>query len=353
MRLIEEPREALPLRNYEIVCGRGPFSLDYERQLLRHYKIDILVCKASGGTATEAKLIAAREAGIPVIMVRRPPREPGDAVEFCRGGAQLDRRDRPAAGTGENAMNARSARPLATRSLTTRSLTTRHPAVRYLGGALIMLFALVPGARADWDMFSTYFNNVARAAAANDAGAVTRLVVGGGYKADNLDESGRTGLQIAATNGNLQIAAILIKAGANVNLKDRIGNTAFARRDRAQPDRNGRSADRCRRRSQQREQERDDAADDGGPRGQHGTRQKLIEKGANARKTDFTGRDAISWAQESRRPAVVQLLQRAVARGDIAFQCAAAALSCRGFGIRNSASTLSSSATPIRKKQSE
>jgi precorrin-6A/cobalt-precorrin-6A reductase len=43
------------------------------------------VCKASGGTATETKLIAAREAGIPVIMVRRPPREPGDAVDSVEG----------------------------------------------------------------------------------------------------------------------------------------------------------------------------------------------------------------------------------------------------------------------------
>ena len=40
----------------------------------------------------------------------------------------------------------------------------------------------------------------------------------------------------------------------------------------------------------------------------------LLAKGANARKTDFTGRDAVSWAQESRRPAVVQMLQQAVAR---------------------------------------
>ena len=41
----------------------------------------MLVCKASGGAATEAKIIAARELGIPVVMVRRPAPEPGDAVE--------------------------------------------------------------------------------------------------------------------------------------------------------------------------------------------------------------------------------------------------------------------------------
>lgn len=81
VRLIDPPRKDLPLRLCEIVYGRGPFSLEYERRLLRHYRIDVVVCKASGGAATEAKLIAAREAGIPVIMVRRPPREPGEAVD--------------------------------------------------------------------------------------------------------------------------------------------------------------------------------------------------------------------------------------------------------------------------------
>ena len=81
MRLIDPQHEQLPLRAYEIVLGRGPFSLVEERHLLRRHRIDVLVCKASGGAATEAKLIAARELGLPVIMVRRPPPEPGRAVE--------------------------------------------------------------------------------------------------------------------------------------------------------------------------------------------------------------------------------------------------------------------------------
>ena len=81
VRLIEEPGETLPLLSYEVVLGRGPFSLAGERQLLQRHAIDVLVCKASGGAATEAKLIAARELGLPVVMVRRPPREPGPAVD--------------------------------------------------------------------------------------------------------------------------------------------------------------------------------------------------------------------------------------------------------------------------------
>ena len=81
VRLIDPPRQKLPLRCYEVVLGRGPFSVAEERHLLQRHAIDVLVCKASGGAATEAKLIAARELGLPVIMVRRPPPEPGPAVE--------------------------------------------------------------------------------------------------------------------------------------------------------------------------------------------------------------------------------------------------------------------------------
>jgi len=81
VRLIDPPRERLPLRFHEIVLGRGPFSLAQERHLLQRHAIDVMVCKASGGAATEAKLIAARELSLPVIMVRRPPVEPGDSVE--------------------------------------------------------------------------------------------------------------------------------------------------------------------------------------------------------------------------------------------------------------------------------
>jgi precorrin-6A/cobalt-precorrin-6A reductase len=81
VRMIDPPPEPLPLRFYEVVTGRGPFSLIEERHLLERHGIDVVVCKASGGGATEAKLIAARELSLPVIMVRRPPAEPGPSVE--------------------------------------------------------------------------------------------------------------------------------------------------------------------------------------------------------------------------------------------------------------------------------
>lgn len=81
VRLVDPPRRRLPLHSYEVVVGRGPFTLAEERGRIKDHGIDVLVCKASGGAATEAKLIAAREFGTPVIMVRRPPVEAGEAVE--------------------------------------------------------------------------------------------------------------------------------------------------------------------------------------------------------------------------------------------------------------------------------
>ena len=80
VRLVDAPRHPLPLRSYEVIVGRGPFSVAEEHSHIERHAIDVLVCKASGGRATEAKIIAARERGLPVIMVRRPPPEPGEEV---------------------------------------------------------------------------------------------------------------------------------------------------------------------------------------------------------------------------------------------------------------------------------
>ncbi|PVY96177.1 cobalt-precorrin-6A reductase [Actinomycetospora cinnamomea] len=79
VRAIEAP-DALPPRA-EVVLARGPFALDDERALLDRRRIDVVVAKDSGG-ATEAKLVAARERRLPVLLVDRPPLPPGvEAVE--------------------------------------------------------------------------------------------------------------------------------------------------------------------------------------------------------------------------------------------------------------------------------
>ena len=81
VRVIETPRHPLPLPEHMVITGRPPFTVYDERLLLAAHRIDVLVTKNSGGLATEAKLAAAREAGIPVVMVNRPPPPPGDLVE--------------------------------------------------------------------------------------------------------------------------------------------------------------------------------------------------------------------------------------------------------------------------------
>ncbi len=81
LRLIELPADPLPFSDCRIITGRGPFTVEGERNLMESHKIDVLVTKASGGDATAAKLEAARHLGLPVVMVRRPPAPPGPSVD--------------------------------------------------------------------------------------------------------------------------------------------------------------------------------------------------------------------------------------------------------------------------------
>jgi precorrin-6A/cobalt-precorrin-6A reductase len=81
VRLIERPPAPLPLGAHEVLIARGPFDRDGERDLFLRHGIDVLVTKASGGRSTEAKIEAARDLSLPVVMLRRPPSEPGAAVD--------------------------------------------------------------------------------------------------------------------------------------------------------------------------------------------------------------------------------------------------------------------------------
>lgn len=71
IRAIDPPDGPRPPR-HELLLARGPFALPAERALLADRRIDVLVTKDSGGAATAAKLVAARERGLPVVVIDRP-----------------------------------------------------------------------------------------------------------------------------------------------------------------------------------------------------------------------------------------------------------------------------------------
>lgn len=61
--------------------ARGPFDEDGERSIMVEQRIEVLVTKNSGGTATYAKIMAARSLGLPVILVSQPAKPYGHRVE--------------------------------------------------------------------------------------------------------------------------------------------------------------------------------------------------------------------------------------------------------------------------------
>jgi precorrin-6A/cobalt-precorrin-6A reductase len=74
-----------------LLCATGPFWLEQELALLRDYQIDVLAAKNSGGGAVAAKLGAARQLQIPVVMLGRPalPAADREFAEVERLAAEL------------------------------------------------------------------------------------------------------------------------------------------------------------------------------------------------------------------------------------------------------------------------
>ncbi len=90
VRLIEPA--ALPLRCAELILARGPFALADELALFRERSVRLVVAKNSGGAGAYAKLAAARELGLPAIMIARPALAPAtetasldEALTFLAG----------------------------------------------------------------------------------------------------------------------------------------------------------------------------------------------------------------------------------------------------------------------------
>jgi precorrin-6A/cobalt-precorrin-6A reductase len=93
VRSIQDPEWPGPA-GATVLLDRGPFTEDRERVLLAAHGIDAVVTKDSGGQAAVAKLAAAREMHVPVVMIDRPPPPPGplattvdEALAWCRAQA--------------------------------------------------------------------------------------------------------------------------------------------------------------------------------------------------------------------------------------------------------------------------
>jgi precorrin-6A/cobalt-precorrin-6A reductase len=80
-RTIDPPGDVTLPPDIKMLFARGPFDREAETTLLRRENIDMLVSKNSGGAATYGKIEAARQLGIPVVMIARPDKPCGHAVE--------------------------------------------------------------------------------------------------------------------------------------------------------------------------------------------------------------------------------------------------------------------------------
>jgi precorrin-6A/cobalt-precorrin-6A reductase len=79
VRTVDPPAGPVP-PHMTLILDRGPYTVEGETRLMRDHGIGLLVTKDSGGPMTEAKLRAARDLGVRVVMVERPPLPHGSVV---------------------------------------------------------------------------------------------------------------------------------------------------------------------------------------------------------------------------------------------------------------------------------
>jgi len=81
VRMVDSPRNLLPLLNHLVVTGLPLTNARDEKALMQAHRIDTLITKNSGGSLSTAKLEAAQELGIRVMMIQRPELPQGEVVE--------------------------------------------------------------------------------------------------------------------------------------------------------------------------------------------------------------------------------------------------------------------------------
>lgn len=183
--------------------------------------------------------------------------------------------------------------------------------VTLAGLAIAALCAVSPPVRAQLNLnpFAGYYNNIPRAAQANDVAKIRSLLADGTSPNQTDENGGTTGLHVSASSGNLQIMAILYKAGGDINQRDAVGSSPLdyaAEHDRLEAvkllidmkarindqNKNGMTALMFAART-----------------GDVEVVRMLLAGGANPNILDYTGRDAAGWALDSHRPNVVRMLK--------------------------------------------
>jgi len=81
LRFVDPHDGTLPLADAEVIVSRGPFTLAGDLDLMRSRNIEWVVARNSGGSGARAKIDAARELGLPIIMIARPALPAWEQVE--------------------------------------------------------------------------------------------------------------------------------------------------------------------------------------------------------------------------------------------------------------------------------
>ncbi len=71
VRMVDAPAPSLPLASHTLILGRPNDNRADEATLLRNEKITHIICRNSGGRGAYAKIEAARQLDLPVIMIGR------------------------------------------------------------------------------------------------------------------------------------------------------------------------------------------------------------------------------------------------------------------------------------------
>jgi precorrin-6A/cobalt-precorrin-6A reductase len=71
IRMVDPPETPPPFTRHDLILAKPSSDPEDEKRLMQHHRISHLVARNSGGDGAYAKIIAARDLGLPVIMIGR------------------------------------------------------------------------------------------------------------------------------------------------------------------------------------------------------------------------------------------------------------------------------------------